>query len=116
MSTTSTESARRVAAIRADLDRRARRTLRTRLIQFPLALVLVGGLIFAMAAGGAFSHHGTTYVSLQEASTSRAGGILGLKIVTVLAGLYLGGVFGAYAVRRLRAQRRAERLFEGESL
>lgn len=101
----------RAVEIRTRLDRRANRILRTRLIQFPLALLLVGGLIFAMAAGGAL-HHATT---LHTYSSSRDGGILGLKIDAVLVVLYLIGVFGAYALRRLRAPRQAAHLAAREA-
>ena len=115
VSTESPDSSRRVAEIRVDFDRRARRTLRTRLIQFPAALVLIGGLIFAMAAGGAFDRHQAPY-ALQNASSSQSGGVLGLKIDAVLASLYLLGVFSAYVVRRLSAERRARRAFARESV
>ena len=115
VSTESPDSSRRVAEIRADFDRRARRTLRTRLIQFPAALVLIGGLIFAMAAGGAFDRHQAPY-ALQNATSSQAGGILGLKIDAVLTGLYLFAVLFAYAVRRLSAPRRARQALAREPM
>jgi len=117
-STESPDLTRRAAEIRANLDRRAWRTLRARLIQLPAALVLVGGLIFAMAAGGAFDHHQApyaSYASLQDATSSRAGGILGLKIDAVLTGLYLLAVLLAFAVRRFSAPRRARRSLARES-
>jgi len=119
VSSESPDSSRRVAEIRANLDRRAWRTLRARLIQFPPALVLVGGLIFAMAAGGAFHHHLAPYAShasLHDATSSRAGGILGLKIDAVLTGCYLFAVLLAYAVRRLSAPRRARRALASGSV
>jgi len=105
-----------VAETRAELDRRARRILRARLTQLPAALLLVGGLIFAMAAGGAFDHHPASYASLQDATSSRAGGILGAKIDAVLTGLYLLAVFLGYALRRLSAPRRARRALARESV
>ena len=114
-STESTELSGRVAGIRTDLERRAWHTLRARLIQLPAALILVGGLIFAMAAGGAFDRHQAPY-ALQNATSSQAGGMLGLKIDAVLTGLYLFAVFFAYAVRRLSAPRRALRALTRESV
>lgn len=101
------DASRRVAEIRARLDQRAWRTLRTRLLQFPPALVLVGGLIFAMAAGGAFDRHHMTNLPSQDVASSQAGGMLGLKIDAVLSGLYLLAILLAYAVRRFSAPRRA---------
>jgi len=79
-------------------------------------MVLVGGLIFAMAAGGAFDRHQESYLSIQSATSSRAGGILGLKIDAVLTGLYLLSVIVAYVLRRLTAPRRARRALAGESV
>lgn len=116
VATDSPDSSRRVAEIRAQLDRRAWRTLRTRLIQLPAALVLVGGLIFAMAAGGAFNRHQVSSPLLPNATSSRAGGIVGVKIDAVLTGLYLLAVLLAYAVRRLSAPQRARRMLTRESV
>ena len=116
VATESPDSSSRVAETRAELDRRARRILRARLTQLPAALLLVGGLIFAMAAGGAFDHHPASYASLQDATSSRAGGILGAKIDAVLTGLYLLAVFLGYALRRLSAPRRARRALARESV
>ena len=110
------DPSRRLAEIRAELDRQAGRTLRARLIQLPLAIVLVGGLIFAMAAGGAFNHHQQTFVTLQNATSSRAGGILGLKIDAALTALYLIAILVTYALRRLTAPNRARRLLEHDSV
>lgn len=101
------DSSRQVAEIRAHLDQRAWRTLRTRLLQFPPAQVLVGGLIFAMAAGGAFNRHHASYLPLQDVASSQAGGMLGLKIDAVLSGIYLFAILLTYALRRLSAPRRA---------
>jgi hypothetical protein len=79
-------------------------------------MVLVGGLIFAMAAGGAFDHHQETYLSTQNATSSRAGGILGLKIDAVLTGLYLLVVVLTYTLRRLSAPHRARRALARDSV
>ena len=119
VATESPDSSGRVAETRAELDRRARRILRARLTQLPAALLLVGGLIFAMAAGGAFDHHPASYASytsLQDATSSRAGGILGAKIDAVLTGLYLLAVLVGNALRRLSAPRRARRALARESV
>ncbi|MHB1210489.1 MAG: hypothetical protein ACYC1I_12425 [Acidimicrobiales bacterium] len=115
MSTEPPDSSHQVAEIRADLNRRAWRIMRARLIQLPAALVLIGGLIFAMAAGGAFNHHQAPY-ALQNATSSRTGGVFGLKIDAVLTSLYLLAVLFAYAVRRLSAPRRARRALARESV
>jgi len=69
-----------------------------------------------MAAGGAFNHHQQTYVSSQNPTSSRAGGILGLKIDAALTGLYLLAVLGGYALRRLSVAHRARRLLARESV
>ena len=69
-----------------------------------------------MAAGGAFDHHQASYLPLQDAASSQAGGILGSKIDAVLTGLYLLAVLFAYAVRRLSAPRRARRALARESV
>ena len=116
MTTEPPASSRRLEEIRTELDRRARRTLRARFIQLPVAMVLVGGLIFAMAAGGAFDRHQVSSPSLPNAANSRAGGILGVKIDAVLTGLYLLAVLLAYAVRRLSAPQRARRKLARESV
>jgi hypothetical protein len=95
--------------------RRARRILRTRLSQLPLALLLVGGIIFSMAAGGAFDHRSAAAAYTSSATSSSAGGLVGLKIDAVLTGLYLAAVFSAYGARRLSAPRRARHLLARES-
>ncbi|HEY5438618.1 MAG TPA: hypothetical protein VIJ99_06935 [Acidimicrobiales bacterium] len=116
MTTEPPNSSRRLESIRAGLDRKARRTLRSRLVQLPVAIVLVGGLIFAMAAGGAFDRHPASYLPSQNATSSRNGGTLGLKIDAVLTGLYLVLVVLTYTLRRLSAPYRARRALARESV
>lgn len=90
----------RAAQIRND-----RRWLQGQLARFLAVVILVGGIIFAAAAGGAFRHSPQVAgLPPQDYGSTKTGGILGLRIDAVGAIGYLL-VLGALYTRRVVRRR-----------